>query len=71
MKSLNYKKLNKRGLQYIKHTKMVEIHQLGRITYAITNKRDRKYKDKLSLFLYNRGLERNIRNYIDKRLYEL
>jgi len=50
---------------------MVEIHQLGRITYAITNKRDRKYKDKLSLFLYNRGLERKIRNYIDKRLYEL
>jgi hypothetical protein len=50
---------------------MVEIHQLGRITYAITNKRDRKYKDKLSLFLYNRGLERKIRNYIDKRLSEL
>ena len=49
----------------------VEIHQLGRITYAITNKRDRKYKDKLSLYIYNRGLERKIRNYIDKRLSEL
>ena len=71
MKSLNYKKLNKRGLQYIKHTKMVEIHQLGRITYAIINKRDRKYTDKLSLLVYNRGLERKIRNYIDKRLSEL
>ena len=50
---------------------MVEIHQLGRITYAITNKRDRKYKDKLSLYIYNRVLERKIRNYIDKRLSEL
>ncbi len=50
---------------------MVEIHQLGRITYAIIQKRDRKYKDKLSLFLYNRGLERKIRNYIDKRVSEL
>ena len=71
MKSLNYKKLNKRGLQYIKHTKMVEIHQLGRITYAITNKRDRKYTDKLSLLVYNRGLERKIRNYIEKKHSEL
>jgi len=50
---------------------MVEIHQLGRITYAIIQKRDRKYNDKLSLFLYNRGLERKIRNYIDKRVSEL
>jgi len=50
---------------------MVEIHQLGRITYAIIQKRDRRYKDKLSLFLYNRGLERKIRTYIDKRVSEL
>ena len=50
---------------------MVEIHQLGRITYALTNKRDRKYKEKLSLLLYNRGLERKIRNYIDKRLSDM
>ncbi len=50
---------------------MVEIHQLGRITYAIIQKRDRKYKDKLSLLVYNRDLERKIRNYIDKRISEL
>ena len=55
----------------IQQTIMVEIHQLGRITYALTNKRNRKYNDKLLLLVYNRGLERKIRNYIDKRLSEL
>ncbi len=50
---------------------MVDIHQLGRITFALINKRNRKYTDRLSLKLYNRGLERKIRNYIDKRVFEL
>lgn len=58
-------------ITYGNHTKMVEVHQLGRITYAIIQKRDRKYTDKLSLIVYNRGLERKIRNYIDKRISEL
>ena len=55
----------------VKTFTMVEIHQLGRITFALTRKRDRKYTDCLSMKLYNRALERKIRNYIDKRLSEL